>query len=96
MKVTVDCFRFVLKSATGKIQLSVGEHVQVMVKDEKGAVINSAPYTPVASSEDGTSLDLLFKVYPGGKVSSYLGAMEEGATVALTGPHGVYKHRSNF
>lgn len=48
----------------------------------------SRPYTPVSSDDDLGYFDLLVKLYPTGKMSQHLQAMQVGESIEARGPQG--------
>ena len=50
------------------------------------------PYTPVTSEDDKGYMDLIIKVYPDGKMSSYIDTLAIGDTLAVRGPSGKIRY----
>jgi cytochrome-b5 reductase len=80
-------FRFSLPSASHRVGLPVGKHMLLRFMDSDGKHV-SRPYTPVSSDDDRGYFDLLVKLYPQGKMSQKLLAMQVGDTIEARGPQG--------
>jgi NAD(P)H-flavin reductase len=77
--------------------LPIGQHVLVSadVKNE-GMIVR--PYTPVVPSfpeEDTGAIELVVKMYKGGKMSTHLSQMKLGETLKIKGPAGPVLYHGN-
>ncbi|WRT65297.1 uncharacterized protein IL334_002240 [Kwoniella shivajii] len=64
------------------------------VKDDKGKPV-IRPYTPVSSTEQKGSIDLMIKEYPTGKLTPYISSMKPGQQLLFKGPIVKYKYEPN-
>ncbi|KAG8465516.1 hypothetical protein KFE25_002823 [Diacronema lutheri] len=68
------------------LNLPAGKHLQLTFNERDGAQVLRS-YTPTETSVPGR-FDLLFKVYPNGKMGAYLDAMRVGDRALVRGPTG--------
>ena len=81
--------RFGLPTNEMRLGLPVGQHV-VLEADIDGKVLRS--YTPSSSPNRTGSFDLVVKVYPGGKMGTYLSKLAVGSSISCRGPKGSMKY----
>ena len=87
-------FRFALQHSAQRVGLPVGKHMLLRCTDAEGKVVSRA-YTPVSSDDDLGHFDLLVKLYPQGKMSQHLQAMQLGASIDVRGPQGSLEYRGD-
>ncbi len=87
-------FRFALPSATSRVGLPVGKHMLLRCLDAEGKPV-ARPYTPVSSDDDLGHFDLLVKLYPMGKMSQHLQALQVGQSIEVRGPQGSLEYKGN-
>lgn len=87
-------FRFGLPRPTDVLGLPIGQHIQIAAEIDGKTVMHS--YTPTSLDMDSKGyFDLLIKVYPDGKLSSYIDRLKLGETIKVKGPKGFYKYEPN-
>ncbi|UNI15607.1 Cytochrome-b5 reductase [Purpureocillium takamizusanense] len=85
-------FIFTLPTASTVLGLPIGQHVVIKADVAGESVARS--YTPVSNNADRGVLELLVKVYPGGKLTSgYLAGLQTGDEVLFRGPKGAMRYR---
>ena len=72
-----------------------GKHLSIRAPLGPDQTFVSRPYTPVSHPDSHEHLEILFKHYQGGKMSSHLSALNEGDLVELRGPFGRFKYQAN-
>ena len=87
-------FRFALQHPNQRVGLPVGKHMLLRCTDAEGKLV-SRPYTPVSSDDDLGHFDLLIKLYPQGKMSQHLQAMQIGQTIDVRGPQGSLEYKGD-
>jgi cytochrome-b5 reductase len=81
---------FALPTAQTVLGLPIGQHVSIKADIDGETVTRS--YTPVSNNSDKGTLELVVKVYPDGKLTTYLGALEVGDEVQFRGPKGAMRY----
>ncbi|XP_037085147.1 NADH-cytochrome b5 reductase 3-like [Pollicipes pollicipes] len=90
------CLRFALPTAEHVLGLQVGQHVYLSARVGDELVVR--PYTPVSSEDDRGFVELVVKVYfggrrpefpAGGRMSQHLERLALGDTVDVQGPAGL-------
>ncbi len=88
-------FKFKLPSATAKLRIKEGRHVQiaVFISKDDGKTYEQVvrKYTPVKCDEKGT-FELLVKHYPGGALSTFFHHLILGDEILMRGPFGSFKN----
>jgi cytochrome-b5 reductase len=88
-------FRFGLPNPTDVLGLPIGQHIQISADIDGKNVMHS--YTPTSLDQDSKGFfDLLIKVYPNGKLSTYIDKLELGEKIKVKGPKGFYKYEPNM
>lgn len=88
-------FRFGLPNPTDVLGLPIGQHIQIAAEIEGKNVMHS--YTPTSLDQDSKGyFDLLIKVYPNGKLSTYIDNLKLGETIRVKGPKGFYNYQPNM
>lgn len=88
-------FRFGLPNPTDVLGLPIGQHIQISAEIDGKNVMHS--YTPTSLDQDSKGFfDLLIKVYPNGKLSTYIDKLELGEKINVKGPKGFYKYEPNM
>jgi len=80
-------FRFALPTPQHRLGLPVGKHITLRAVDAEGKPF-MRPYTPVSSDADLGYFDLMVKLYPTGKMSQRLQALQVGESLEVRGPLG--------
>lgn len=95
-KLSHDSYRFVfaLPKKTDSVGIPTGQHVSIRAKIN-GAVV-SRSYTPTSNNSDLGRLELVVKVYPDGKLTSYLASLPLQAQVEFAGPKGAMKYHAGL
>lgn len=87
--VTADTREVVLSLAPGEtIDFRPGQYVQVFVPDRKETVFRAYSLASPPSRRD--EIELLVRLIPGGRGSTYLHEVEAGDSVRFTGPYGEF------
>jgi cytochrome-b5 reductase len=91
-KLSHDSHRFVfaLPNKTDSVGIPTGQHVSIRAKINNTVVSRS--YTPTSNNSDLGRLELVVKVYPDGKLTSYLASLPLQAQVEFAGPKGAMKY----
>lgn len=88
-------FRFGLPKENDILGLPIGQHIQIQAEIDGKNVMHS--YTPTSLDEDSTGFfELLIKVYPNGKLSTYIDNLKLGETIRVKGPRGQYHYEPNM
>lgn len=88
-------FRFGLPNPTDVLGLPIGQHIQIQANIDNKNVLHS--YTPTTLDQDAKGFfDLLIKVYPNGKLSTYIDNLKLGETINVKGPKGFYNYQQNM
>jgi cytochrome-b5 reductase len=69
-------FVFALDSPTMRLGLPIGQHISIRAKIDGMDTMRS--YTPTSSEDDRGFFELVVKVYPEGKISSWLDKLQIG------------------
>jgi len=85
-------FRFALPTATSRVGLPVGKHMLLRCHDAENKLV-ARSYTPVSSDDDLGYFDLLVKLYPTGKMSQHLQALQIGQSIEARGPQGSLEYK---
>lgn len=88
-------FKLALQSPDTVLGLPIGQHVSLQGVDENGKEF-MRPYTPTTLDSDVGVVDIVVKLYPTGAMSQYLSKLEVGNFLAMRGPKGRFKYRSNM
>lgn len=90
--LTHDIYRLVLDAT--KLRFRPGQYVDVKIPGTNGEVGNTRSFS-MANLPASGKLEFMIKAYPDGRFSSLLsrGEIEEGHTLTVTGPYGVFTLR---
>jgi cytochrome-b5 reductase len=87
-------FRFALPNEDDVLGLPIGQHMSFRaIIDDKEVY---RPYTPISSDDDLGYFDLIIKVYPQGKMSTYIDSLKIGDTIDVKGPKGHFIYQPNM
>jgi cytochrome-b5 reductase len=84
-------FRFALPHQDQILGLPVGQHITIkaLLPDGTEAM---RPYTPVSEGLQRGYVDFVIKVYPQGRMSQAMDALEIGQSLQFKGPKGLFKY----
>ncbi|RMD42201.1 hypothetical protein DV735_g2932, partial [Chaetothyriales sp. CBS 134920] len=94
---TSDTVRLTLQAPAGhalQAGFPPGQHVQLRAQVEGTVVVRS--FTPTLVDPHSGRVELLVKVYPGGKMGNHLLHLGLGALVDVRGPVGAFRHYHRF
>ncbi|GAX80681.1 hypothetical protein CEUSTIGMA_g8116.t1 [Chlamydomonas eustigma] len=80
---------------TQRLGLPIGQHISFMAKDGDGKDVYRS-YTPISDNSLLGRVDFLIKLYPQGKMSQVIAALQEGQTMMMKGPKGQLSYKPNM
>lgn len=88
-------FRFGLPNPNDVLGLPIGQHIQIQAEIDGKNVMHS--YTPTSLDQDSKGFfELLIKVYPNGKLSTFIDNLKLGEKIKVKGPKGFYNYKPNM
>lgn len=84
-------FRFALPHEDQLLGLPLGQHITIKAALPGGGEV-MRPYTPTSSVRQRGHVDFVIKVYPQGKMSQAMEALNIGDSLLFKGPKGRYQH----
>ncbi|KAK1751247.1 hypothetical protein QBC47DRAFT_454634 [Echria macrotheca] len=86
---------FTLPRPDAVLGLPIGQHVALRATLASGETV-SRSYTPVSNDNDRGRIELLIKVYQGGRMTQHLAALPVGGTIDMRGPKGAMRYSPTY
>lgn len=95
--------RFDLPDPGLRLGLPTGQHITFKASDVSAAADGSSPspdifrpYTPTSDDDLRGAVEFVIKLYPQGKMSQVVAAMEVGEEMLMKGPRGKFQYKQNM